>query len=351
MANKSTLYTPSLQNHVAVRMDCRIVVFSSGTRGFRCVIENWTYNMWTEQWREFPETQGGQLGSAQDLRGVAIRSIIYMFGGDYSSCKLWKLTQSTNGSYDWINISVENSKMPSPRCDHCGWEYGDKLWIFGGYGKSPVGFLNDHGDFFWQTGNFGLNNQLFVYAPSMQCWKNMECDGDVPSPRECASAAVVKDKAWLYGGCTTLGWEDKLYELNMISLTWTHIHTVAPRPPAFIQSLISPATPSQLVLHSGSHKDKSTWIFDVESHEWKQYQEGPRCYCIPHHTGTSGLNNDVIILLDHNFNKCEQAIFPLMLEPKNLQQLAVRMIYQNRNDLPLKFLPPSLLSKLFGIET
>ena len=342
------------RGHTAVRMKDRIVVFVSFLSYYTFVHDNWTYNLLTEKWRKCPNQipQCGQLPETQYLSGVAIGSVIYLFGGLYLS-NLWKLTQNTDGSFDWNLINMENHKTPSPRCYHCGWEYGDKMWIFGGFAESPVGYLNDHGDF--EAVGYGNNNQLFSFDPSAQTWKNIGCSGDVPLPRGKASAAVIKDKAWLYGGRSALGWEEELYELNMNSLTWTHIHTDMPRPQGFsiswLLSSLTPLTDKKLLLHSNSNTGRSTWIFHVESYQWREYQAGPKCNCEADFTCLSALDCNGLILSGNIMDKkCHNNIFSVVLEPKCLQKIATRKIFQYEKDLPWQSLPPSLIRKVFGTD-
>ena len=243
--------------------------------------------------------------------------------------------------------------MPSPRRYHWGWKYGDKMWIFGGYGESPVGYLNDHGNF----NECGSNNQLFSYDPSKQIWKNVECFGEVPSPRLQHSAAVMEDKVWLSGGYTSFSlWENEFYELNMNSLAWTHIHTSVPTFQDFSTVTLAPLTANQLVIHGHSNEGRSTWILDVnEPYQCRKYRAAEECYRSPDSsTGISGLNNDVIILgehcCQHTDNRSNKVILSVMLEPKtlSLQHLALRIIHQYKTSLTWKSLPPSLQRKLTG---
>ena len=230
------------------------------------------------------------------------------------------------------------------------------MWIFGGYGESPFSYLNDHGDFVG-PGLYGKNNQLLSYDPSKQTWKNVEYCGKAPSPCQKASSARIHDKVWLYGGVTsgTPMMNDELYELNMHQLAWTHIHTSKPKPQIYGEapvdfrtdhfSLLVPVTANQLVLHGHSEKGKSTFVFDVDSNRF--FQTDMKCYCaLSCYTGARGLHSQVIIFGIHNGPRCDKPIFSVMLAPKTLQQLAMRIIHQNKMDLPLTSLPPSLTMKL-----
>ena len=354
MAEKVLQAPECLLFHAAVRMEDCIAVFMSHEYAH----EFWKYNLWTEQWRKCPIKRHLQFPRTEYLRGAAIRSVVYMFGGGPTpSNTLWKLIQNSDGSFGWKTILMENKKMPSPRIDHCGWENGDKLWIFGGYGKSPVGYMNDHGDF---AGNLprwdGMcgNNQLFSYDPLMQSWKNMACYGDVPSPQGSHIVATSKEKVWLYGGYSGAPGavcKNKLYELNMESLVWTHIRTSIQISKSFRTSSLTPLSQNRLVIDGCSSEGRSTWIFDVESDRLRQFPASAKCYCFLFPaTGTSGLNGDVIILGGHK-TPCNKRDFSVMLEPKSLQQFAMRIIYKYEKDLPWKNLPLMLIRRLFGTET
>ena len=331
--------TPFLDKHMAVRMKDCIVVFNSSIN----IHEIWTYNLWTEQWNG-PIPHGVERPSTRHMCGVAIGPVIYVFGGGFASSNLWKLSQSTDGSFLWNKIHTQNSQKPSPRENHSGWEYADKMWIFGGYGVPPVGYLNNHGQF--EEHGCGTNNQLFSYDPSKESWTNMECFGDIPSPRDSASTAIIRDKVWLYGGFASLDLKFDLCELDLNSLTWTHIHTRMPSPQICgCESSLNWLQDNLLVLHDRS----STWILDVESYEWRPHHEIARCSCLSNYTCTPGVNSDVIILVGgHKGKECDAHVYSVSLEPKSLEQLAMRIIHQYKNDLPWTRLPLSLRRKLTG---
>ena len=128
--------------------------------------EIWTYNLWTEAWRKFTTKAKSVPTFESEQCAVAVGSAIYILQSYY----LWKLANTTDGSFEWSTINIEDrQKMPSPRHSYCGWEHGGKMWIFGGFGLSPVGYLNDHGDFKFKGPQkaVGWNNQLFWFEPSV----------------------------------------------------------------------------------------------------------------------------------------------------------------------------------------
>ena len=293
---------PALQFHVAVRIKDCIVVVSRNDEDKKQQI--WTYNLWTDQWkqclirvkrREFRKRED-MFYSTEHMFGVEIRSIIYMFDELVDFTQLWKLIPLRDGVFQQrINYHDNPLKRPSPRGDRpCVWKYGDKMWMFGGYGESPFSFMNDHGDFERSTklpSNFvrGFNNQLFCYDPSVETWENIACRGDVPSPRAGASSAIINDKVWLYGGDSPRSNKYDFYEFNMRSFTWTQIDTDISRPE--VTTLLMATTTNQLVLFACS---KENWILDIESSKWKKLPVSAECNFLCHQTATTGLNNDVI---------------------------------------------------------
>ena len=314
--------------------------------------EVWIYNLWTEEWRKYavPEQKG--LPISRSYSGVVIRNDIYIFGENMFG----KLT-SKNGLFVWSMIHpADQAKVPSPRVFHCAWEHGEKMWVFGGFGLSPVDYLNDHGEFILLSGVYGNNNQLLSYDPSTDIWTNVKCSGEVPSPRNRASSAKMHDNIWLCGGetgpFTDIGFND-VYKLNMHSFVWTKIETTLPLSsvPSLNCGLVASLTPisaSQLLWYEGNRNTKDIpRIFDVQSHTWTPYpiaKSHHKCK----HTGITGLNSNVIILGKKILHQVKNLI-SVTLEPKCLQQQAIQMIYKHRSNLPWKMLPQELISKM-GLE-
>ena len=332
-----------LDNHVAVRLEHCIVVLKSVLEIEYAEI--WTYNLWTDAWMQHTVPFGQYLPETKYHCGVAIGKDIYMFGGLDLYSLLLKLTRNVDSSFTWSIINMEDpGKTPCPRTNHCGWEHGKKLWIFGGRTRSsPVGYLNNYGDFHRGL-SYWITNQLICYNPSTQTWRDVQCFGNVPLPRNYASVAIIKDTVWTYGGLSGSHMHKDFHELNMDSLQWTHIDISIPESLNFVWSL-TPITTSQLVVHDGC----GTWIFDVLKHKWRKYHRQNSCN-LTSITSTTGLNSDVIILASGQQN-VYNPIFSVMLEPKNLQQLAMKTIHRHRETLPWNSLPSSLQNKMMITET
>ena len=310
--------------HVIVRFKDYIFVVFRMWKIRKSVLEIWTYNLWTEQWKNHGVLEWKQIQMAQSLCGVAIGSDLYMYARRLGT--VWKVTRNTDGSFEWSTIKFENSKLPSPRSDVCVWEYEEKLWTFGD------------------------NNQLLCYDPEIQSWLNVKCHGEVPTPRSLASAAAIKDKVWLFGRISGVNSVfNELYELSMHSVSWTQIKTRMPWPPRMTQLLSTPITGSKLVLHDGL-EENFVWILDVQSYTWSQYK-----ISFGHEQtsqGITGLSSDVIFISSNDIRTTDtdchlfSARFSVMLEAKRLAQLAMKQIYQYRKKLPWKNLPPRLICKM-----
>ena len=235
---------------------------------------------------------------------------------------------------------------------HTGWEYAGKLWIFGGFGASSEGYLNDNG----HTEGSLQNNQLLCFDPNTETWTNPQCFGSIPTPRAFHASAIINDKVWLLGGisrardCT-----GEMFELKMNSLMWSQIQTPQLHPKAHVRCTLTAAADDKLILHGGCTRDHTgtlmvgeTWIMDLTTHLWKQFTSRED-HARELHTGSTGLNNGVIIIGGRKSvgrYPVYNTIFYVMLEPKSLQQVTMQAIFKHQNELPLNCLPKKLLSLL-----
>ena len=251
----------------------------------------------------------------------------------YYNNELWKLGQNKNGSFEWNRILIKNKKKtPYPRARHSGWEYDGKLWTFGGHSHfvNIDDYLNEHGDF-----KRGWHNQLLHFDPVSNEWTNLQCFGAVPAPQSAHATTVLGAKVWLKSHSVfCFGQADPIYQLDMCSLTWTHIQTTTPRPPTLARACsLNVTRENQLVIHGKPHEDchsfEHTWILDLSSYTWTKYSHND-CFR-NYHTGSLGFNNSIIIIggtFDHHLglNKCVP-MCNIMLEPKSLQQLSIQTVY------------------------
>ena len=343
--------------HSAVRLDNHVVIFGGFCAGLQLSSTRviCSYNLYTEEWRKFviPDTMNAP---EEFISAVAdtIDGVIYTFGGRHTGSRyefernaLWTLERTKKGGFAWSYIKPQcKEQSPSPRTGHTGWEYEGKLWIFGGSGTSPEGYLNYNGDFQYSIRRLFRNNQLLCYDPNTQKWTNPQCFGDVPSPRGGHASAFAKNKVWLFGGYDGIQhmYLNDMFELTMHSLIWTQIHVCCP--PRRHLGTLTAVTEGQLVLHGGVCR-RDTWIMDTQSHLWKlctSQKDDIRWF----HTGSSGLNGSAIILGGFRYSTSDKGynVFHVSLEPKLLQQLAMQIIYKHQAELPVEFLPVKLMSLL-----
>ena len=354
--------------HVAVHVDHNIMVFG-GARirdgDWRVYVPVsmriiWMYNMYTENWRKYMTSSNQNAPPALiDTCAAKVGTDVFMFGGnrvipDFEVPDiindLWRLKKSPGGCFVWSQIKPNiNCKVPSPRTDHSGWEYGGKLGIFGGEADNSVAYLNDNGKF-----DKGITNQLLCFDPTSNIWENPKCFGSVPEPCVRHSMTVLGHKVWLYGGLNygnDGAFLEDLYELDLHSFTWTQIEIWQPMPCS--GHSFTAIGDSQLVLHSNIFKE--TWILDLLSLTWTKYRVRtlyPVGVRSPweNQTGSSGMNKSVIV-----FGGCDERstvlTLKVMLEPKSLQQLAMKTVHKHHTKLPLRYLPMRMITLLGLSET
>ena len=352
--------------HVAVQMGHYVLVFGGGRYSEMYIAlplhTIWKYNLYTEWWSKH------EIASWQRTPpvcywacAVAIGSGVYMFDGrKWAGCSaadaLWKLATTSEGNMFWSRIVISDKKnVPSQRRKHTGWEYKDKLWVFGGVAESPVGYLHDFGDFVGTC-----TNQLLCFDPSKPEWTNPKCTGSVPTPRAEHATTEVNDKVWLYGGSNeyTTCFDD-LYALDKRSLLWTQIQTTQPKPQGKISCSLNAITEGKLVLDGGipgkvlvpgfplynkSTPVSDTWILDLTTQSWEQYFPGTESKAHEHcnHTGITGFRNHVTII----GGNCLYATFHVMLEPRSLTRLAMQTIDKHHTLLPWESLPNKIIAQL-----
>ena len=269
------------------------------------------YNLYTEQWRKYEIPNKKRVPpSVAKACAATIGEDVYMFGGMYLDISmktnaLWKLSKTPQDSFNLSEIEFQdNAKLPTPRYEHSGWEYADMLWVFGGSGKRPsklrTEYINDHGDF-----TQGVNNQLLCYDPSSQTWTNPRCLGAVPSPRADINTTIIEHQVWLFGGYSKMVTFEDFFELNMLTRTWTEIHSIHFKPDGRCSPSLNAISDTQLVLHGGmissyARTDIETWILDLPSKTWTLHSSNKMCYWVGH-TGSVSLNKCVIIIGDDTF--------------------------------------------------
>ena len=366
-------------DHCAVFLDNSVIIFGGRLRGTtykNSPREIWIYNLYSEEWiahllaRECCAPEPFVKAAA-----AAIDKTIYVFGGlgRYTSNEIWMLSKTKHGWFEWSEFHkpLSKEKSPSPRAGHTGWEHAGKLWVFGGFGDSLEGYLNDNGD--TEEFNFSSdwltrwvkNNQLLCFDPNIEMWTNPRCFGSIPTPRSGHASVIINNKVWLFGGINHNG--DNLrdmFELRMTSHTWSQIQPAHSHPKPCPNCTLTAEADDKLVSHRGRTDDHrhtitvtDTWVTDHRSQvmeaSWRQFTSR-KDHTHKYHIGSTltYLNNRVLIIGgDKSYlDTCDMYnIFDAMLGPKSLQQVAMQAILTYQNELPLNCLPRKLLS-LMGLS-
>ena len=175
----------SQKGHMVVWFDPSVVVIGGTFSLSNRVI--WMYNIYTDQWKkhEMPVEKDQPIPPVtMDACAIVIGQVIYMFGGYHQpniifTSRLWTLSKTEpEGEFAWCEVEFQNEVLfPSPRAKHCGWEYKEKLWVFGGVGPSPAGYLDNYFNFKMCERQIGYNNQLLCFDPSSKKWTDIKCSG------------------------------------------------------------------------------------------------------------------------------------------------------------------------------
>ena len=218
--------------------------------------------------------------------------------------------------------------------------------MFGCSGISPEGYLNEHGDF-----QSHYNNQLLCFDPTGQEWTDTKTSGTIPKPRAKHATTILNGKVWLYGrkAASDAFISDDFYQLDMVSLVWTKIQTGPIKPGSACNCSVSTATENRLVLHGGLCSGITlpyTWVFDVLTATWNQHTDDKyhNRFC---HKGTEGLKGYVI--LTGGCSKDQEAQhYQISVErqPKSLQELSIKIIFEHRDTLPWRSLPKRFVAQI-----
>ena len=364
MVRTSEPGTTGLHGHVAVHVEHNILVFGSGSQR-----KIWEYNLYTEQWtRHIVKKWKRDKDSIYRFScAAAFGEDVYLFGGiklnDEPTNALWKLQRTAQG-FSWTkNEHNDKKNSPSPRYNHSGWEHEGQLWVFGGIGYSLDGYLDDHGDYAGSR----CNNQLLCFCPSTNKWTNPQYNGSL-SPMYGHATAKIKDKVFLFGGCVAYQVAfDDLHELDMISLTWTMISTDQPKPQGCFFLSWNAVSDSQLVLHGGARNCtcyergeccsltdvlSDTWLFDISTCSWREHVSDNKDEPRNRHTGSKGMNKNVIILGGIPEWKVEYKNYSPTFhittehEARSLKQIALQTIVQHKSEIRWRCLPDNLIHLL-----
>ena len=119
------------------------------------------------------------------------------------------------------------------RCDKTAcWTFGDKVYLFGGFGPPPASQVDKLGTLFdfvedptttsgYSSYTRGWSNQLVVYNSLTNRWEWPACTGQAPSPRAAHSVSVVGNTAYVFGGRHQDNRLNDLHCLDLVNMKWS----------------------------------------------------------------------------------------------------------------------------------
>jgi len=113
------------------------------------------------------------------------------------------------------------SNLPHSVAYHTLFAKDEALYLFGGYSG---------------TANIGTLHRLLVGTHST--WELIKTSGEGPRPRCGCTIQVVNSAAYVFGGYTDEGHDNKLYKLDLNTMKWSGVNAVGskPLPRAYLQS-------------------------------------------------------------------------------------------------------------------
>ncbi|XP_013400168.1 kelch domain-containing protein 2-like [Lingula anatina] len=256
--------------HVAIAYDHYMFVWGGYqnelTERYLSPDELWIYDSYLDSWQlrilEPEEDTSincppGTSGASAVLKGDAV----YLFGGHCYAGNTNELYRLNLQEFCWEYVH-SNSLKPSPRDKLSMWEYGNSLYVFGGFGPPLEGYLKEHG--IWipdesSSSYRGWNNQLLDFDLKTRMWSNPKCSGPVPSPRAAHAATRVGNKVYLFGGRHCSQRLNDLHCLNLDTMTWSgSLHTGGSIPVGRSWHTFSAVSSTEIFLYGGFTQDNDT---------------------------------------------------------------------------------------------
>ncbi|CAE7637261.1 Lztr1 [Symbiodinium sp. CCMP2592] len=166
------------------------------------------YSILANSWTEL--SPGGSVPSARSVPGMTwsyTDDELYVFGGDAVS-QLNDLHRYSVSANSWTQLTPGGT-VPSTRQAH-GMVYSqttDGLYVFGGWGDSPIRSLND----------------LYRYSISANSWTQLSPGGSIPSARNGHGMAFsqIDNELYVFGGENATGYLNDLYRYTISADAWT----------------------------------------------------------------------------------------------------------------------------------
>lgn len=125
-------------------------------------------------------------------------------------------------------VAQRRRRLPSPRDKHNMCLYGERMYVFGGYGPNIMQYLHEQGN--WdasgdQNGGLddmlGWNNQVLELDLRALSWRNPRTSGSIPSSRAASASCLVGNQWFIFGGRHMDARLNDLHYLNLDTFVWT----------------------------------------------------------------------------------------------------------------------------------
>ncbi|MFW5799526.1 MAG: Kelch repeat-containing protein [Spirochaetota bacterium] len=212
----------------------------------------------------------------------------------------------------WIKYNEKDKIKPSPRRNHSTAYLGDgKLLLFGGRDKN------------------GIKKDTWIYDIKTHKWEKINTTNTPPAREHFAMSYITEGKALMFGGISEdenkLFYDTHIFDLK--SKDWTEYNindTKAPSTRAY--HTMSYAGNGLVLLFGGSQASKrrylsNTYLYDIETKEWKLYDNIPRSPSERISHSMAYLGNNKVILFGGYYNKPLKDLWVFDSDKKNWYKL------------------------------
>ncbi|KXN92018.1 Tip elongation aberrant protein 1 [Leucoagaricus sp. SymC.cos] len=146
------------------------------------------FNLVSRKWLKIP-VAGSAPGSRQGHSMVVVGTTIFMFGGQSLQGperlnELWAFDLKTIRTRPrWELVTPSSTEKPPPRDEFVFVSHQNQLILFGG------------------NGNMRLSD-TWAFNTNTRKWSQLQCMGDIPSPRNRTAGAMLDDVMYAIGGCS-----------------------------------------------------------------------------------------------------------------------------------------------------
>ncbi|CAD8073051.1 unnamed protein product [Paramecium primaurelia] len=131
--------------------------------------------------------------------------VMYIFGGGDGKMWLSDLYKFDLVKCYWAQVDTTGQK-PQGRLQHSSVIYDHKIYVFGG-----------------EPDRSHQLNDLYQLDIGNNVWTRLQPKGSTPSPRVSASAVMMNNKIYLFGGYDGQQWRNDVFMYNIIENQWEYI--------------------------------------------------------------------------------------------------------------------------------